>query len=61
MATQCLVQRKAKNLLIEAAGELGAGVSAKDLVLHIIGQIGTAAGTGHTVEFAGEAIRALSM
>ncbi len=61
MATQCLVQRKTKNMLIEIKGELGTGVTAKDLVLYVIGQIGTAAGTGHSVEFAGSAIRALSM
>ena len=61
LATQCLVFRKAKNMLIEVQGDLGAGVSAKDLVLAIIGQIGTAGATGHTMEYAGAAIRALSM
>ncbi|MFN3629538.1 MAG: 3-isopropylmalate dehydratase large subunit [Casimicrobiaceae bacterium] len=61
MATQCLVQRKSKTLLIRADGRLPRGVSAKDLVLAIIGQIGTAGGTGHAIEFAGEAVRALTM
>ncbi len=61
MATQCLVQRKSKNMLIEVTGELRPGVTAKDLVLYVIGQIGTAAGTGHTIEFAGTAIQGLSM
>ncbi|WP_317928553.1 3-isopropylmalate dehydratase large subunit [Halioxenophilus sp. WMMB6] len=61
LATQCLLQRKALNMLIEVTGTLPAGVTAKDIVLYIIGQIGTAAGTGHTIEFAGSAIRGLSM
>ncbi|MDD2725011.1 MAG: 3-isopropylmalate dehydratase large subunit [Methylovulum sp.] len=61
LATQCLVQKKAKNLLIQFNGQVGAGVSAKDIVLAIIGEIGTAGGNGYTIEFAGEAIRALSM
>ena len=61
MATQCLVLRKAKNMLIDVDGELAPGVSAKDLILAIIGQIGTAGATGHTMEYAGSAIRALSM
>lgn len=61
LATQCLLQRKAKNLLIEVNGELHQGVTAKDVVLYIIGQIGTAGGTGCTIEFAGSAIRGLSM
>ncbi|MFZ2451943.1 MAG: 3-isopropylmalate dehydratase large subunit [Methylovulum miyakonense] len=61
LATQCLVQKKAKNLLIKVNGQVGSGVTAKDIVLAIIGTIGTAGGNGHTIEFAGEAIRALSM
>ena len=61
LATQCLVQKKAKNLLIRVNGHTRAGVTAKDSVLAIIGRIGTAGGTGHTIEFAGEAIAALSM
>ncbi|GAB6142336.1 3-isopropylmalate dehydratase large subunit [Methylosoma difficile] len=61
LATQCLVQKKAKNLLIKLNGQVGLGVTAKDIVLAIIGKIGTAGGNGYTIEFAGEAIRALSM
>jgi 3-isopropylmalate/(R)-2-methylmalate dehydratase large subunit len=61
LATQCLLQRKAKNLLIEVDGELHPAVTAKDVVLFIIGKIGTAGGTGCTIEFAGSAIRGLSM
>lgn len=61
LATQCLVQKKAKNFLIKVDGQTGLGVTAKDIVLAIIGEIGTAGGTGYTIEFAGEAIRALSM
>jgi len=61
LATQCLVQKKAKNMLIQVNGETGKGVTAKDIVLAIIGQIGTAGGTGYTIEFAGSAIQALSM
>jgi 3-isopropylmalate/(R)-2-methylmalate dehydratase large subunit len=61
LATQCLVQKKAKSMLIEVTGQLGPGVSAKDVVLAIIGKIGTAGGTGHAIEFGGSAIRALSM
>lgn len=61
LATQCLVQKKAKNMLIEVNGQVGPGVTAKDIVLAIIGMIGTAGGTGYTIEFGGEAIRALSM
>ncbi len=61
MATQCLVQKKSKTLLIQADGRLPRGVTAKDLVLAVIGQIGTAGGTGHAIEFGGEAVRALSM
>ena len=61
LATQTLLAKKAKNLLIRVDGELGAGVTAKDVVLAIIGKIGTAGGTGYTIEFAGSAIRSLSM
>jgi 3-isopropylmalate/(R)-2-methylmalate dehydratase large subunit len=61
LATQTLLTRKAKNLLIRVEGTLGRGCSAKDIVLAIIGKIGTAGGTGYTIEFAGAAIRALSM
>ena len=60
-ATQCLVSRKAKNMRITVRGDLGAGVGAKDLILRIIGHLGTAGATGHTIEYAGEAVRALSM
>jgi 3-isopropylmalate/(R)-2-methylmalate dehydratase large subunit len=61
MATQCLLQRKPKTLAIEVDGALPAGVSAKDLVLHIIGKIGVNGGTGHVIEYRGAAIRALDM
>jgi len=61
LATQTLLARKAKNLLVRVEGKLGRGCSAKDIVLAIIGKIGTAGGTGYTIEFAGSAIRALSM
>jgi 3-isopropylmalate/(R)-2-methylmalate dehydratase large subunit len=61
LATQTLLARKAKNMLVRVEGQLGAGCSAKDMVLAIIGKIGTAGGTGYTIEFAGAAIRALSM
>ena len=61
LATQTLLARKAKNMLVRVDGKLGAGCSAKDIVLAIIGKIGTAGGTGYTIEFAGSAIRALSM
>jgi 3-isopropylmalate/(R)-2-methylmalate dehydratase large subunit len=61
LATQCLVMKKAKSMLIRVDGRLAPGVTAKDLVLTIIGRIGTAGGTGHAIEFAGEAVRALSM
>ncbi|MEW6353303.1 MAG: 3-isopropylmalate dehydratase large subunit [Pseudomonadota bacterium] len=61
LATQCLIQKKAKNMLINVTGRVGPGVTAKDIALAIIGRIGTAGGTGCTVEFAGEAIRDLSM
>jgi 3-isopropylmalate/(R)-2-methylmalate dehydratase large subunit len=61
LATQCLLQRKPKTLAIEVDGELGPGVGAKDLILHVIGTIGVAGGTGHVIEYRGSAIRALSM
>ncbi|HET6378590.1 MAG TPA: 3-isopropylmalate dehydratase large subunit [Methylocella sp.] len=61
LATQTLIQAKAKNMRITVSGAPGGGVSAKDIVLAIIGEIGTAGGTGHVIEYAGEAIRALSM
>ena len=61
LATQCLVLKKAKNMRVSVNGQLGKGVTAKDIVLAIIGKIGTAGGAGYTIEFAGEAIQALSM
>ncbi len=61
LATQTLIQRKAKNMLVRVDGTLPQGVTAKDIILAIIGEIGTAGGTGHVIEYAGEAIRALSM
>ncbi|PRP70293.1 3-isopropylmalate dehydratase large subunit [Chromobacterium amazonense] len=61
MATQCLVAKKSKNMLVRVDGQLGAGVTAKDVALAIIGMIGTAGGTGYAIEFGGEAIRSLSM
>jgi 3-isopropylmalate/(R)-2-methylmalate dehydratase large subunit len=61
MATQTLLAKKAKNMLIKVEGKLARGVTAKDIVLAIIGRIGTAGGTGFTIEFAGSAIRSLSM
>jgi len=61
LATQCLIQKKSKTMLVRVDGQVQAGVTAKDIVLAIIGQIGTAGGTGHAIEFGGEAIRALSM
>jgi 3-isopropylmalate/(R)-2-methylmalate dehydratase large subunit len=61
LATQCLVQKKAKNMRVRVEGRLADGVSAKDLVLAVIGRIGTAGGTGYTIEFAGAAVTALSM
>jgi 3-isopropylmalate/(R)-2-methylmalate dehydratase large subunit len=61
LATQCLLMKKAKRMLIRVDGRLKPGVTSKDLVLAIIGRIGTAGGSGHAIEFAGNAIRALSM
>ncbi|MCW7552173.1 3-isopropylmalate dehydratase large subunit [Endozoicomonas gorgoniicola] len=61
LATQCLVTQKMKNMLVRVDGELGVGVTAKDVVLAIIGKIGTAGGTGYAIEFGGAVIRAMSM
>ena len=61
LATQCLLQKKSKTMLVKVDGELGRGVTAKDVVLAIIGRIGTAGGTGYAIEFGGSTIRALSM
>ncbi|TWG92577.1 3-isopropylmalate/(R)-2-methylmalate dehydratase large subunit [Mesorhizobium sp. J18] len=61
LATQTLIQRRAKNMLVRVDGTLPQGVTAKDIILAIIGEIGTAGGTGHVIEYAGEAIRSLSM
>ncbi|MCW8988599.1 MAG: 3-isopropylmalate dehydratase large subunit [Gammaproteobacteria bacterium] len=61
MATQCLVQAKSKTMLVSVNGKVNAGITAKDIVLAIIGEIGTAGGTGYAIEFGGDAIRALSM
>ena len=61
LATQCLIQRKMKNMLVRVNGELKTGVTAKDVVLAIIGKIGTAGGTGYTIEYGGEVIRSLSI
>ena len=61
LATQCLVQQKMKNMLVRVDGQLQPGVTAKDVALAIIGQIGTAGGTGSAIEFGGEVVRALSM
>ena len=61
LATQCLLQQKSKNMLVKIEGDLNPGVTAKDLVLAVIGVVGTAGGTGHVIEYAGSAIRDLSM
>ncbi len=61
LATQTLIQKKAKNMRVTVDGQLPPGVTAKDIILAIIGEIGTAGGTGYVIEYAGEAIRALSM
>ena len=61
MATQCLVLRKADNMRVTVIGALGRGVTPKDLILHIIGVIGTAGATGHTIEYAGPVIERMSM
>src|ERR1051326_7389513 len=61
MATQCLVQKKPKSMLVQFSGEIGPGVTAKDMILALIAQIGTDGAAGHVIEYAGEAIRGLSM
>jgi 3-isopropylmalate/(R)-2-methylmalate dehydratase large subunit len=61
LATQCLLQRKPKSLAVNVTGQLPAGVTAKDLILAIIGEIGVDGGTGHVIEYRGDAIRALDM
>src|SRR5213075_192379 len=61
LATQTLIQKKARNMLVDVSGKLAASATAKDIILSIIGEIGTAGGTGSVIEFAGEAIRDLSM
>ena len=61
LATQTLIQKKSKNMKVEVTGKLKAGVTAKDITLTVIGQTGTAGGTGYVIEYSGEAIRSLSM
>ncbi|MDH5535302.1 MAG: 3-isopropylmalate dehydratase large subunit, partial [Betaproteobacteria bacterium] len=61
LATQCMVMKKSKAMRVSVEGKLGKGVTAKDITLAVIGKIGTAGGTGHTIEYAGSAIRDLSM
>ena len=61
MATQCLLQKRSRTMRVRLEGTIPAGVGAKDMALAVIGQIGTAGGTGHAIEFAGDAVRALSM
>ncbi|MCW8963284.1 MAG: 3-isopropylmalate dehydratase large subunit, partial [Gammaproteobacteria bacterium] len=61
LATQCLIQKKSRNMRVLVDGQVNPGITAKDIVLAIIGEIGTAGGTGYTIEFAGQAIRDLSM
>src|SRR5213080_1089554 len=61
LATQTLIQAHAKNMLVEVNGSLGAGVSPKDVILAIIGKIGTAGGTGHVIEYGGSTFRSMSM
>ncbi len=61
LATQTLIIKKSKNMLVRVDGKLGVGITAKDVALAIIGKIGTAGGTGYSIEFGGEVIRALSM
>ncbi|WP_435100067.1 3-isopropylmalate dehydratase large subunit [Arhodomonas sp. AD133] len=61
LATQTLIQAKSRRMLVRVDGQVGPGVTAKDIILHIIGVIGTAGGTGYAIEFGGDAIRALSM
>ena len=61
LATQCLITKKMNNMLVRVDGELGAGVTPKDVVLHVIGVIGTAGGTGYAIEFGGDVFRSMSM
>lgn len=61
LATQCLLQKKSRTMLVRVEGQLGKGISAKDVALAVIGKIGTAGGTGYAIEFGGGAIRGLSM
>ena len=61
LATQCIIQKKALNMLVSVDGQVGPGITAKDIMLAIIGKIGTAGGTGYVIEYGGDAIRALSM
>jgi len=61
LATQTLIQKKAKNMKVEVSGDLSDGITAKDIILAIIGEIGTAGGTGYVIEFCGSAIESLSM
>ncbi|KAI7165629.1 3-isopropylmalate, partial [Hortaea werneckii] len=61
LATQTLLTRRSKNMRVQVDGELAPGVSSKDIILHVIGLIGTAGGTGHVIEYCGSAIRGLSM
>jgi len=61
LATQTLIQKKSKNMKVEITGQLGPGVTAKDITLSVIGHTGTAGGTGYVIEYCGEAIRSLSM
>ena len=61
LATQCLITKKMKNMLVRVDGELGIGVTPKDVVLHVIGSIGTAGGTGYAIEFGGDVFRNMSM
>ena len=61
LATQCINQKKAKNMLVSVDGQVGAGITAKDIMLAIIGEIGTAGGTGNVIEYGGDAIRDLTM
>lgn len=61
LATQCLIQKKSKNFLVKVNGKLGAGITPKDVVLAVIGEIGTAGGNGSAIEFGGDVMRAMSM
>jgi 3-isopropylmalate/(R)-2-methylmalate dehydratase large subunit len=61
LATQCLIQKKSRSMLVRVNGKLGKGVTAKDIILAVIAEIGTAAGTGYAIEFGGDAIQSLSM